>query len=71
VRFRLAVGHPVCGKSTCSVVADLMAPRTAASPVGGTPPRNLRHAGRIGPRVPAGHLMPWTQGSETSACCAW
>jgi NitT/TauT family transport system ATP-binding protein len=41
------------------VVADLMAPTRGAVTVGGAPPRNLRHAGRIGLVFQQANLMPW------------
>jgi NitT/TauT family transport system ATP-binding protein len=41
------------------VVADLMAPTRGNVTVGGTPPRNLRHAGRIGLVFQQANLMPW------------
>ena len=58
--FVSLVGPSGCGKSTLlKVVADLMAPTRGAVTVGGTPPRNLRHAGRIGLVFQQANLMPW------------
>ena len=54
------VGPSGCGKSTLlKVVADLMAPTRGSVTVGGSPPRNLRHAGRIGLVFQQANLMPW------------
>jgi len=58
--FVSLVGPSGCGKSTLlKVVGDLMAPTRGAVTVGGTPPRNLRHAGRIGLVFQQANLMPW------------
>jgi NitT/TauT family transport system ATP-binding protein len=58
--FVSLVGPSGCGKSTLlKVVADLMAPTRGNVTVGGTPPRNLRHAGRIGLVFQQANLMPW------------
>ena len=58
--FVSLVGPSGCGKSTLlKVVADLMAPTRGTITVGGTPPRNLRHAGRIGLVFQQANLMPW------------
>ncbi|MEJ0079176.1 MAG: ABC transporter ATP-binding protein [Alphaproteobacteria bacterium] len=58
--FVSLVGPSGCGKSTLlKVVADLMAPTRGTVTVGGTPPRNLRHAGRIGLVFQQANLMPW------------
>jgi NitT/TauT family transport system ATP-binding protein len=58
--FVSLVGPSGCGKSTLlKVVADLMAPTRGSVTVGGTPPRNLRHAGRIGLVFQQANLMPW------------
>ena len=58
--FVSLVGPSGCGKSTLlKVVADLMAPTRGAVTVGGTPPRNLRHACRIGLVFQQANLMPW------------
>jgi len=58
--FVSLVGPSGCGKSTLlKVVADLMAPTRGAVTVGGAPPRNLRHAGRIGLVFQQANLMPW------------
>jgi NitT/TauT family transport system ATP-binding protein len=58
--FVSLVGPSGCGKSTLlKVVADLMAPTRGAVTVGGTPPRNVRHAGRIGLVFQQANLMPW------------
>src|SRR4029079_6761535 len=57
--FVSLVGPSGCGKSTLlKVVADLMAPTRGSVTVGGSPPRNLRHAGRIRAGVPPGKHMP-------------
>ncbi len=58
--FVSLVGPSGCGKSTLlKVVADLMAPTRGTVMVGGAPPRNLRHAGRIGLVFQQANLMPW------------
>ena len=58
--FVSLVGPSGCGKSTLlKVVADLMAPTRGSVTVGGTPPRGLRHAGRIGLVFQQANLMPW------------
>ena len=58
--FVSLVGPSGCGKSTLlKVVADLMAPTRGAVTVGGTPPRKLRQAGRIGLVFQQANLMPW------------
>jgi len=58
--FVSLVGPSGCGKSTLlKVVADLMVPTRGSVTVGGTPPRNLRHAGRIGLVFQQANLMPW------------
>src|SRR5205814_6224479 len=58
--FVSLVGPSGCGKSTLlKVVADLMAPTRGTVTVGGTPPRNVRHAGRIGLVFQQANLMPW------------
>jgi len=58
--FVSLVGPSGCGKSTLlNVVADLMAPTRGTVTIGGTGPRNLRHAGRIGLVFQQANLMPW------------
>jgi NitT/TauT family transport system ATP-binding protein len=58
--FVSLVGPSGCGKSTLlKVVADLMEPTRGTVTVGGMPPRNLRHAGRIGLVFQQANLMPW------------
>lgn len=58
--FVSLVGPSGCGKSTLlKVVAGLMAPTRGSVTVGGTPPHNLRHAGRIGLVFQQANLMPW------------
>jgi len=58
--FVSLIGPSGCGKSTLlKVVADLMAPTRGTVTVGGTQPRNLRHAGRIGLVFQQANLMPW------------
>ena len=58
--FVSLVGPSGCGKSTLlKVVADLMAPTRGRVMVGGSPPRNLRHAGRLGLVFQQANLMPW------------
>jgi NitT/TauT family transport system ATP-binding protein len=58
--FVSLVGPSGCGKSTLlKVVADLMAPTRGTVTIGGTPPRNLRRAGRIGFVFQQANLMPW------------
>ena len=69
--FVSLVGPSGCGKSTLlKVVADLMAPTRGTVTVGGTPPRNLRHAGRIGLVFQQANLMPWLKVADNIACCA-
>jgi NitT/TauT family transport system ATP-binding protein len=58
--FVSLVGPSGCGKSTLlKVVADLMAPTRGTVTIGGTAPRNLRRAGRIGLVFQQANLMPW------------
>ena len=58
--FVSLVGPSGCGKSTLlKVVADLMAPTRGRVMVGGSPPRTLRHAGRLGLVFQQANLMPW------------
>jgi NitT/TauT family transport system ATP-binding protein len=58
--FVSLVGPSGCGKSTLlKVVSDLMAPTRGTVTVGGTAPRNLREAGRIGLVFQQANLMPW------------
>jgi NitT/TauT family transport system ATP-binding protein len=66
--FVSLVGPSGCGKSTLlKVVADLMAPTRGSVTVGGTPPRNLRHAGRIGLVFQQANLMPWLKVKDNIA----
>jgi NitT/TauT family transport system ATP-binding protein len=66
--FVSLVGPSGCGKSTLlKVVADLMAPTRGAVTVGGAPPRNLRHAGRIGLVFQQANLMPWLKVTDNIA----
>ena len=66
--FVSLVGPSGCGKSTLlKVVADLMAPTRGTVTVGGTPPRNLRHAGRIGLVFQQANLMPWLKVADNIA----
>ena len=66
--FVSLVGPSGCGKSTLlKVVADLMAPTRGTVTVGGTPPRNLRHAGRIGLVFQQANLMPWLKVTDNIA----
>ena len=66
--FVSLVGPSGCGKSTLlKVVADLMAPTRGTVTVGGTPPRNLRHAGRIGLVFQQANLMPWLKAEDNIA----
>jgi len=66
--FVSLVGPSGCGKSTLlKVVGDLMAPTRGAVTVGGTPPRNLRHAGRIGLVFQQANLMPWLKAAANIA----
>jgi NitT/TauT family transport system ATP-binding protein len=66
--FVSLVGPSGCGKSTLlKVVADLMAPTRGAVTVGGSPPRNLRHAGRIGLVFQQASLMPWLKVADNIA----
>jgi len=58
--FVSLVGPSGCGKSTLlKVVADLMVPTRGRVTVGGSPPRNLRHTGRLGLVFQQANLMPW------------
>ena len=58
--FVSLIGPSGCGKSTLlKVVADLMVPTRGMVTIGGTAPRNLRHAGRIGLVFQQANLMPW------------
>ncbi len=58
--FVSLVGPSGCGKSTLlKVVADLMAPTRGSISIGGSPPRDLRRAGRIGLVFQQANLMPW------------
>jgi NitT/TauT family transport system ATP-binding protein len=66
--FVSLVGPSGCGKSTLlKVVADLMAPTRGTVTVGGTPPHNLRHAGRIGLVFQQANLMPWLKVADNIA----
>jgi NitT/TauT family transport system ATP-binding protein len=66
--FVSLVGPSGCGKSTLmKVVADLMAPTRGAITIGGTPPRELRRAGRIGLVFQQANLMPWLKISDNIA----
>jgi len=66
--FVSLVGPSGCGKSTLlKVVADLMAPTRGSVTVGGSPPRNLRHAGRIGLVFQQANLMPWLKAEDNIA----
>jgi NitT/TauT family transport system ATP-binding protein len=66
--FVSLVGPSGCGKSTLlKVVADLMAPTRGTVMVGGSPPRNLRHAGRIGLVFQQANLMPWLKVADNIA----
>jgi NitT/TauT family transport system ATP-binding protein len=66
--FVSLVGPSGCGKSTLlKVVADLMAPTRGAVTVGGSPPRTLRHAGRIGLVFQQANLMPWLKAADNIA----
>jgi len=66
--FVSLVGPSGCGKSTLlKVVADLMAPTRGTVTVGGTPPRNLRHGGRIGLVFQQANLMPWLKVADNIA----
>jgi NitT/TauT family transport system ATP-binding protein len=66
--FVSLVGPSGCGKSTLlKVVADLMAPTRGSVTVGGLPPRNLRHAGRIGLVFQQANLMPWLKVEDNIA----
>ena len=66
--FVSLVGPSGCGKSTLlKVVADLMAPTRGNVTVGGSPPRNLRHAGRIGLVFQQANLMPWLKAEDNIA----
>jgi NitT/TauT family transport system ATP-binding protein len=58
--FVSLVGPSGCGKSTLlKVVGDLMSPTRGRVMVGGSPPRKLRHAGRLGLVFQQANLMPW------------
>jgi NitT/TauT family transport system ATP-binding protein len=66
--FVSLVGPSGCGKSTLlKVVADLMAPTRGAVTVGGSPPRLLRHEGRIGLVFQQANLMPWLKAADNIA----
>ena len=66
--FVSLVGPSGCGKSTLlKVVADLMAPTRGSVTVGGSPPRILRHAGRIGLVFQQANLMPWLKAADNIA----
>jgi len=66
--FVSLVGPSGCGKSTLlKVVADLMAPTRGNVTVGGSPPRHLRHAGRIGLVFQQANLMPWLKVEDNIA----
>jgi NitT/TauT family transport system ATP-binding protein len=66
--FVSLVGPSGCGKSTLlKVVADLMAPTRGTVTVGGSPPRSLRHAGRIGLVFQQANLMPWLKAADNIA----
>jgi NitT/TauT family transport system ATP-binding protein len=66
--FVSLVGPSGCGKSTLlKVVADLMAPTRGAVTVDGSPPRTLRHAGRIGLVFQQANLMPWLKAADNIA----
>jgi NitT/TauT family transport system ATP-binding protein len=66
--FVSLVGPSGCGKSTLlKVVADLMAPTRGNVTVGGSPPRHLRHAGRIGLVFQQANLMPWLKAEDNIA----
>jgi NitT/TauT family transport system ATP-binding protein len=66
--FVSLVGPSGCGKSTLlKVVADLMAPTRGSVTVGGSPPRSLRHAGRIGLVFQQANLMPWLKVEDNIA----
>ena len=66
--FVSLIGPSGCGKSTLlKVVADLMVPTRGMVTIGGTAPRNLRHAGRIGLVFQQANLMPWLKVEENIA----
>jgi NitT/TauT family transport system ATP-binding protein len=66
--FVSLVGPSGCGKSTLlKVAADLMAPTRGSVTVGGSPPRALRHAGRIGLVFQQANLMPWLKAADNIA----
>ena len=66
--FVSLVGPSGCGKSTLlKVIADLMAPTRGAVTIGGTPPRELRRAGRIGLVFQQANLMPWLKIADNIA----
>jgi NitT/TauT family transport system ATP-binding protein len=65
--FVSLVGPSGCGKSTLlKVVADLMAPTRGSVSIGGSPPRDLRRAGRIGLVFQQANLMPWLKVSDNA-----
>jgi len=65
--FVSLVGPSGCGKSTLlKVVADLMAPTRGGISIGGSPPRDLRRAGRIGLVFQQANLMPWLKVSDNA-----
>jgi NitT/TauT family transport system ATP-binding protein len=65
--FVSLVGPSGCGKSTLlKVVADLMAPTRGSISIGGSPPRDLRRAGRIGLVFQQANLMPWLKVSDNA-----
>ena len=65
--FVSLVGPSGCGKSTLlKVVADLMAPTRGTVSIGGSPPRDLRRAGRIGLVFQQANLMPWLKVSDNA-----
>jgi NitT/TauT family transport system ATP-binding protein len=66
--FVSLVGPSGCGKTTLlKAVADLMSPTRGTITVGGLPPRNLRHAGRIGLVFQQANLMPWLKAADNIA----
>ena len=66
--FVSLVGPSGCGKSTLlKVVADLMAPTRGSVTVGGSAPRKLRRAGRIGLVFQQANLMPWLKVADNIA----
>jgi NitT/TauT family transport system ATP-binding protein len=65
--FVSLVGPSGCGKSTLlKVVADLMAPTRGSVSIGGSPPRDLRQAGRIGLVFQQANLMPWLKVTDNA-----